>query len=340
MTTRLTTYALLLMIGASPLDLKSAELDSIATLAIQRCHAFGYSRGSKDFAACAEKQTALLTENPSTGPSASAEKPQNSASTDAGAAFSADASDKKDTGVTHAESSSPTTSPATPATPSPQPDAARILPKIISMPRDMDQRNLEFRRKSKISAAVTVVRACVDVSGKVYERPTVALSSGYRQWDELAVQLASEATYQPGTENGKPHVFCGQYRLGSIPNAVDSNERGYAPNKAELTLAGRLPITVGNWELKSLVGSTKDTYLADIALQTSITDDSADLIYSIAPILISELGKFFCSDKSWFQALRNGHRVSGLVRDVSGRQLFSILVHRDACGFSWVYGFQ
>ena len=55
---------------------------------------------------------------------------------------------------------------------------------------------------------VTTVRMCVGPNSKLSEPPAVTHSSGSARLDEGAISLAKAATYQAGTEDGKPISDC------------------------------------------------------------------------------------------------------------------------------------
>lgn len=46
------------------------------------------------------------------------------------------------------------------------------------------------------------VKACVDSTGKLLREPAVTVSSGFRELDDAAIQIAKDSRYMPGTRNG------------------------------------------------------------------------------------------------------------------------------------------
>jgi TonB family protein len=46
------------------------------------------------------------------------------------------------------------------------------------------------------------VKACVDSTGKLLREPVVTVSSGFRELDAAAIQIAKDSRYRPGTRNG------------------------------------------------------------------------------------------------------------------------------------------
>ena len=55
---------------------------------------------------------------------------------------------------------------------------------------------------------VVTMKMCVGPNGKLTETPTVTKSSGSARLDEGAINLAKAATYQAGSEDGKPITDC------------------------------------------------------------------------------------------------------------------------------------
>lgn len=206
----------------------------------------------------------------------------------------------------------------------------RAYAKVKKIPR-LDSFYPSSMKNRNIAGAVSIVRVCVDASGKIEGEPVLLTSSFNDDFDRATIALAKNGQYEAGTVDGIARPGCVAYRVtGEFK--VEATSAQIAAVKALREQLGKLvPRIEGDIEYESVTSSGATLTFTKKLWKKDLSGSSRAELKELFKRTTEQESNFYCNIKSIRQSFTSGVSIVTWYKHSGGGTIFGIVTNDESC---------